>query len=200
MTRATVSADGETITVHIPLTFRKRGGRKVVVTPDGAEWAPRPRVDNAMVKALARAFRWRKTLDTGVYATIDDLANTKGIGKTYVSQVLRLTLLAPEMVDAILDGRQPAELQLDDLLAGFPLEWVGQRTAIAGSRANTLVSPMSGESDSPERRQEHPSLARRTLGLASAVGAAPDGRYNAFPASSTAPRSHDGKSVYATRR
>ena len=52
------------ITVHIPLTFRKRGGRKLVVTPDGAEWAPRPRVDNAMVKALARAFRWRKMLDT----------------------------------------------------------------------------------------------------------------------------------------
>ena len=65
MTRATVSADGETITVHIPLTFRKRGGRKLVVTPDGATWAPRPRVDNAMVKALARAFRWRKMLDDG---------------------------------------------------------------------------------------------------------------------------------------
>jgi hypothetical protein len=65
VTRATVSADGETITVHIPLTFRKRGGRKLVVTPDGAEWAPRPRVDNAMAKTLARAFRWRRMLDTG---------------------------------------------------------------------------------------------------------------------------------------
>jgi hypothetical protein len=57
MTRATVSADGETIIVHIPLTFRKRGGGKLVMTPDGAEWAPRPRVANAMVKVLARAFR-----------------------------------------------------------------------------------------------------------------------------------------------
>ena len=84
MTRATVSADGETITVHIPLTFRKRGGRKLVVTPDGAEWAPRPRVDNAMVKALARAFRWRKMLDTGVYATLEDLARAKGVHATYV--------------------------------------------------------------------------------------------------------------------
>ncbi len=78
MTRATVSADGETITVHIPLTFRKRGGRKLVVTPDGAEWAPPPRVDNAMVKALARAFRWRKMLDVGVHATIENLARVKG--------------------------------------------------------------------------------------------------------------------------
>jgi hypothetical protein len=130
VTRATVSADGETITVHIPLTFRKRGGRKLVVTPDGAEWAPRPRVDNAMVKALARAFRWRKLLDTGVYTTIEDLARAKGVAPSYVSRVLRLTLLAPELVEAILDGRQPAEMQLDDLLAGFPLMWAGQSSLI----------------------------------------------------------------------
>ena len=52
----------------------RRGGRKLVVTPDSAPWAPRPRVDNAMVKALARAFRWRKMLDDGVYATLEDLA------------------------------------------------------------------------------------------------------------------------------
>ena len=126
MTREKVSADGETITVHIPLTFRKRGGRKLVVTPDGTEWAPRPRVDNAMVKALARAFRWRKMLDEGVYATLEDLARAKGVHATYVSRVLRLTLLAPEIVEAILDGRQPAGVQLDILLEGFPLQWKGQ--------------------------------------------------------------------------
>lgn len=129
MTRATVSADGETITVHIPLTFRKRGGRKLVVTPDGAEWAPQPQVDNAMVKALARAFRWRKMLDEGVYATLEDLARAKGVHATYVSRVLRLTLLAPDLVEAILNGRQPVEMGLDNLLAGFPLEWGRQREA-----------------------------------------------------------------------
>lgn len=69
-----------------------------------------------MVKALARAFGWRRQLDEGVHATLEDLAKSKGIGKTYASRVLRLTLLAPEIVEAILDGRQPAELQLDDLL------------------------------------------------------------------------------------
>jgi hypothetical protein len=126
MTRATISADGETITVHIPVTFRKRGGRKLVVTPDGAEWAPRPRVDNAMVKALARAFRWRRMLDEGVHGTLEDLARAKRVHATYVSRVLRLTLLAPDLVEAILDGRQPAELQLDDLLDGFPLVWKDQ--------------------------------------------------------------------------
>ena len=103
MTRATVSADGETITVHVPLTFKERGGRKLVVTPDGAAWAPRPRVDNAMVKALARAFRWRKMLDNGAYATLEDLARAKGVHATYVSRVLRLTLLPPDIVEAILD-------------------------------------------------------------------------------------------------
>jgi hypothetical protein len=98
--RATVSADGETITVHIPMVFKKRGGRKLVVTPDGAPWAPRPPVDNAMVKALARAFRWRKMLDTEMYATLEELAREKGVHATQVSRVLRLTLLAPEIVEA----------------------------------------------------------------------------------------------------
>jgi len=97
-----------------------------VVTPDGAPQAPRPRVDNATVKALARAFRWRKLLDEGVHATREDLAGAKGVNGTEVSRILRLTLLAPEIVEAILDGRQPAELQLDDLLEGFPPDWEGQ--------------------------------------------------------------------------
>jgi hypothetical protein len=80
-----------------------------------------------MVKALARAFRWRKMLDEGVHATLEDLARAKGVHATYVSRVLRLTLLAPDIVEAILDGRQPAELQLDKLLVGLPLDWRRQR-------------------------------------------------------------------------
>jgi hypothetical protein len=77
-------------------------------------------------------------LDTGVYATIQELAKSKGIAKTYVSQLLRLTLLAPEIVEAILDGRQPVELQLDDLLKGFPLEWEEQRSTWAKGPSMTL--------------------------------------------------------------
>jgi len=134
--RVTVSADGRTITVHLPFAIKKRGGRKLVVTPDGGSWAPRSRVDNAMVKALARAFRWRKMLDTGVHATLEDLARAKGVAPSYVSRILRLTLLAPNIVEAILDGRQPPELQLDDLLAGFPGEWEGQRQKLIGAQVN----------------------------------------------------------------
>ena len=75
-------------------------------------------------------------LDTGVHATLEDLARAKGVAPTYVSRILRLTLLAPEIVEAILDGRQPAELQLDDLLEGFPLEWEGQRKSLLFEGSN----------------------------------------------------------------
>ena len=89
------------------MSKQSRGGRKLVVTPDGAPWAPRPRVDNAMVKALARAFRWRKMLDDGRARDAGGFGQGQGRRATYVSRVLRLTLLAPEIVEAILDGRQP---------------------------------------------------------------------------------------------
>jgi hypothetical protein len=147
VTRATVSADGETITVHIPLTFRKRGGRKLVVTPDGAAWAPPPRIDNAMVKALARAFRWQRMLDEGVHGTLEDLARAKGLAPSYVNGILRLTLLAPEIVEPIPDGRQPAELRLNDLLEGLPLCWSRQvDTVLSGVDEATCCAIV------PERR------------------------------------------------
>ena len=81
-----------------------------------------------MVKALARAFRWRKMLDEGVHATIEEFSKAKRLRKSYVSRVLRLTFLAPKIVEAILDRRQSPGLQLDDLPAPFPMEWEGQRS------------------------------------------------------------------------
>jgi hypothetical protein len=109
--------------------FRKRGGRKLVVTPDGAPWAPRPWVDTAMVEALARAFRWQRMLDEGAWGTIEVLAKRERANRGYMSRVLRLTLLAPDIVEAILDGRQPEGMRLEDLLEGFPVEWERQRRA-----------------------------------------------------------------------
>jgi hypothetical protein len=133
-TRATVSADGETITIHIPMRFRKCGGRKTVVTPDGTPWAPRRRIDNALVKAVARAFRWQRMLDEGVCGTIGELAKRERVNRGYMSRVLRLTLLAPDVVEAILNGRQWADLRLEDLLEGFPLEWARQAARFGGRR------------------------------------------------------------------
>jgi hypothetical protein len=70
-------------------------------------------VDNAMVKAMARAFRWRKMLDDGVHATLEDLARAKGVHATYASRVLRVTLLAPDIVEAILDDGSRREMTLE---------------------------------------------------------------------------------------
>jgi hypothetical protein len=123
-----MSEDAQVITVRVPLTLRRRGGRKLVIAPEGGTWAPpRRRVDNAMVKAIARAFRWRKLMEAGTYATVEEVAAAEKINASYVSRVLRLTLLAPDIVDAILDGRQPIALQLDALLKPTPVEWEAQR-------------------------------------------------------------------------
>jgi hypothetical protein len=129
--RATDSSDGETITIHIPMTFRKRSGRKMIVTPDGAPWAPRPRVDNAMVKALARAFRWQRMLDEGVCATIEELAKREKVNRGYMCSVLRLTLLAPDLVDAVLDGRLGPQVTLARLLERFEIVWEEQRRELS---------------------------------------------------------------------
>lgn len=124
-----ISEDGRTLTVRVPISLRRRGGRKLVIIPDGSSpWAPpRVRVDSALVKALARAFRWRKLLESGVYGTIDEIAAAENINDSYVSRVLRLTLLAPEIVERILDGRQQASLTVGMLLGrGLPAEWNAQ--------------------------------------------------------------------------
>jgi hypothetical protein len=123
--RPTLSKDGRTITVHIPITMRHQGGRKQVVTPAGATpWIPTPsRVDNTMVKAIVRAHRWRDMLESGRHATVRDLAKAEAINESYLGRILRLTLLSPTIIEAILEGRQPAMLELDDLLTQFPIAW-----------------------------------------------------------------------------
>ncbi len=122
---------GQTVTIEVPFTIRKRGGRKQVITPDGASaWvSPRARIDNTMIKAIARGFRWRKLLETGVYGTIEEIATAEKINPSYVSRVLRLTLLAPDIVEAILDGRQPPEMTLAVLMEPFSLDWTEQNQA-----------------------------------------------------------------------
>jgi hypothetical protein len=134
MESAEISQDGSTLTVRVPLTFRKRGGRKLVIVPPGVDqWAPpRSRIDNTMIKALARAFRWRKPLETGTHTTVAEIAAVEKINASYVGRVLRLTLLSPEIVEAILDGRQPADLQLEDLLRPLPVGWREQGAEIWG--------------------------------------------------------------------
>ena len=126
----------DTITVHVPMAFRQRGGRKLIVSPDGAAMpavAPRQNIDNVLVKALARAFRWQKLLDRGAYSSIKEIAAKEKIDPSYVGDVLRLTLLAPDIVEMILDGRQPPDLQFQKFRKSLPLEWQAQRDAMHAS-------------------------------------------------------------------
>lgn len=115
----------DTITLHVPFRVVKRGGRKEVQLPDGAP--VQRRTDNTLVKALARAFRWKRMLESGDFTTINDLAEREGIAPSYMTRVLRLTLLAPDIVEAILEGRQGPDVTLARLMDGFPKEWEGQR-------------------------------------------------------------------------
>ena len=127
-----MTEDDRTVTVRIPLVFEKHGGRKTVISPDGHAWKPPlPLVDRSLIRTLARAFRWQRLLGEGVYGTLDELARAERVSQSYVSRVLRLTLLAPDFVEAILDGRQPEGMRLEDLLEGLPLDWEAQRQSLS---------------------------------------------------------------------
>ena len=127
MAKPTIRSDGRTITVRIPISIRKRGGKKLVLAPDG-KVAPSfsRRIDSSMVKGLARAFRWQELLENGTYATIAEIAEAERINETYVGRVLRLTLLSPEIIDMIVTGRNRASLSLESLMRTFPVIWKEQ--------------------------------------------------------------------------
>ena len=110
--------DGSTITVRIPVTFKRHGGRKVIIAPDGGDaWTlAKPRPDETLMRALARAHRWKRMLEEGKYRSAGELAEAEGVTRSFVNRLLRLTLLAPDIVEAILDGQQPKGMQLDELM------------------------------------------------------------------------------------
>jgi hypothetical protein len=103
-----------------------------MVLPEGAP-APHSRTDNTLVKALARAFRWKRMLESGEFATVAELAAREGIAPSYMTRVLRLTLLAPDIIEAILDGKQGPEVTLAQALEGFPVEWARQHLDTFGA-------------------------------------------------------------------
>jgi hypothetical protein len=119
--------EGTTLVVRIPMRFQRRGGRKRIVAPDGTEIAPRSKSepDGTLIKALARAWRWQRMLESSEYGTLAELADAEGIRRSYVCRVLRLTLLAPDIVERIFDGRPTAGLAR--FLKPFPFEWERQR-------------------------------------------------------------------------
>jgi len=122
-----------TLSIELPMRLRRRGGRKTIVTPDGQERTAAPSAESAnnpLVAALVRAYRWQKLLDTGVHDTVRDIARAEHLAFSYVSRHVRLTLLAPDIVEDILADRQPESLMLQDLLRPLPVLWPEQRKAL----------------------------------------------------------------------
>jgi len=115
----------DAVTVHVPFRIVKRGGRKEMVLPANAP--VQRKTDNTIIKALARAFRWKRMLETGEFTTMAELAEREGIAPSYMTRVLRLSLLAPDIIEAILDGRQGPEMTLAQLLEPFPASWAKQK-------------------------------------------------------------------------
>jgi hypothetical protein len=129
------------ITVRVPLAIRHRPGRKTVVTPMADGVAPvTTRADPVLVKALARAFRYQRMLEQGRYASISEMAAAERIERGYLGSLLRLTLLAPDLVELVLDGRGADRVALPALLKPIPLVWAQQRERLV--------------SDEPSRRAE----------------------------------------------
>uniref|UniRef100_UPI004047D9BD hypothetical protein n=1 Tax=Yoonia sp. TaxID=2212373 RepID=UPI004047D9BD len=140
----------ETVTVHVPFRLVKRGGRKEMQLPDGA--SSQRKMDNTLVKALARAFRWQRMLEAGEFTTIAELASHERIAASYLTRTMRLTQLSPDIVEAILDGRQPVEFTLEILRKPLPAEW-----AIHTNHLQHWLGPRarwSRQSDSGDSRED----------------------------------------------
>lgn len=130
---AELSPDGTSLTIRHPLSLRKRGGRKIIISPAGEQQLSpaKPRIDGTLIRALVRAFRWKHMLEKGRFNTICELAEAEKLDRSFISHVLQLTLIAPDLVEAILDGRPSITIQLQDLVRGLPVEWERQRAMFA---------------------------------------------------------------------
>jgi hypothetical protein len=135
----TIHREGDLIIVTIPMTLKKRGGRKEIILPEGLvpEDSPayRARTQSPLVIALARAHRWKALIESGRYRTVGALASAVGLDPSYAGRILRLTLLAPDIAQAILDGREPSGVSLERLVRTLPDAWEEQRHVLGFEKA-----------------------------------------------------------------
>jgi len=130
--RLTVLQDADCIVIHIPMTFKKRSGRKEIVLPDGVASAPSADDDARcpLRVALARAFRWQKIIESGEVKSNCDLARKLKLDQSYIARTIRLASLAPDIVEAILKGDEPSGLSLRSMRGEIPLSWEEQRNML----------------------------------------------------------------------
>jgi len=134
MERAETQLDRNTLVVRIPMRFQRRGGRKRIVAPDGSQIVPtsKPQPDGTLIKALARAWRWQGLLEQGVHS-IRGIAEKEEINASYVSRILRLALLAPDIVEEILAGSMADDVVLEQFKKPIPARWDEQRKILSRS-------------------------------------------------------------------
>ena len=123
-----LSEDGTILHIHIPMQLRRRGGRKVIIAPSGNTAKDDIAIHEApVVRALVKARRWQTMLESGEAATIKDLAVKEGVDRSYLAKLLKLNILAPAIVERVLEGNYPDTISLEILRAGIPLDWEEQR-------------------------------------------------------------------------
>lgn len=129
MESISLSEDEGDIQIHIPMKIKRRGGRKEIIVPESLQsvMPSRPVYQEALVVALARAHRWKEMLESGMYGSIIELASAIGVDRSYMSRLLKFTLLAPDIVEAILDGREPSSFAINRLIGAVPMGWEEQR-------------------------------------------------------------------------
>lgn len=118
------------VRVHVPMTFRKRSGRREIIVPDGLDSTQdsAPDYHEALVIAISRAHRWKRMLDEGRYGSIAEMAQAVKINRHYLARLLRLTLLAPDIIEAILDGREPEDFSLNKMVGEIGSLWQEQKS------------------------------------------------------------------------
>lgn len=128
----TVHSDNQGIVVNVPLRMKKRGGRREIIMPQAfaSDTPMRQSHQEALVIALARAHRWQRLLDDGKFASVSELAREIGLDVSFAARLLRLTLLAPDIVEAILMGEEPSGLSLTMLTKHLPVDWDKQPQAL----------------------------------------------------------------------
>ena len=117
------------LSIEIPMNFRRRGWKKLIVSPDGNPVTPMTQdtINSTLLKAIARAFRWQKLLENGHYSCLNDIAIAEKMDLSRVGKLARLTFLAPDIIESIVEKRQPEDLMLQQLIGPFPIDWEAQR-------------------------------------------------------------------------
>ncbi|MFW6222807.1 MAG: hypothetical protein ACOC3T_04260 [Bacteroidota bacterium] len=131
MSSVNFNHENNILTINVPVNLTRRSSRKIFVTPDGTyipiNNSDREIYDKKLVSSIAKGFKWQEQLDTGVYPNANELARVEKVEVSYVYRMLRLTLLAPDIIESIISGKQPAGLTLQKISRGFPISWHEQK-------------------------------------------------------------------------